>query len=265
MNAQYAYETNDVDWLAHIDIDELIVSDIPLAEELTHMPAGIHRIKLNSQERVYLEGNAPVTLFDGMFRINRDVGIRAERQIHGSTLPFTTQGFCGHVAGKSLTKTGRDVLIGIHSPRLFPGSKAGFIRGIDAGHSRLLHFDGLTPLHWTSKLFRYANNDHYINDSDGQQHRQKLLDFVRANKDDPLAFAKVHRRLKTVSSTPKTQLATLGFLRAETLSIQTALAQMGWQDIANVSADRYDDSLVKTSPEMAQLRAAMMGEYANAS
>jgi hypothetical protein len=57
----------------------------------------------------------------------------------------------GHAAGKSMVQVGQDLRLGIHTPK----KKGVQLEGRPLSDLVLLHFDGMTPLHWMMKILRY--------------------------------------------------------------------------------------------------------------
>ncbi len=111
VNATRAYRRRpDVDWLAHIDVDEFLSPSIPLAEQLAALPATARTARVRPVEAL-----APVP---------DDIGATWFKACHLRQSPRNTQteeiyptfgallngGFLSHVAGKIFVRTGQEGL-----------------------------------------------------------------------------------------------------------------------------------------------------------
>lgn len=108
--------------------------------------------------------------------------------------PFIARGVSGHAGGKACTRTGLDAILQPHAPRI-DGARPAASPALDAV---VLHFDGLTPLHWLVKLRRYAAHDPTQWERFLAPHRRAQLEFVRDHDSDPAALRAFHDRLKKV-------------------------------------------------------------------
>lgn len=153
VNANIAYAQTRSDWLLHCDCDEFVRDGAALTGELSDTGPDRVYLKLPVAERAYLP--APVTAaqtedpFDGIFRFPMSDFATIGPQIYGDLAPFLKDGVTGHRAGKAVVRTGLPISMGIHSPDGPPPHKT--------ARSRLLHFDGLTRLHYQIKLLRRAH------------------------------------------------------------------------------------------------------------
>jgi hypothetical protein len=140
--ATQAYARTGCDWLVHLDADEFLwVPD--LAAQLARCPHDMLHIPV--AERVWTRPH-PQHLLEGGFRAPRP-GPASEPAMQ----PYFNRGMSGHAAGKSASRTGRGMEILPHMPRLHgqvpPSTKA--------QEGWILHFDGLTPLHYLRKMLAY--------------------------------------------------------------------------------------------------------------
>lgn len=114
-NARHAYgrATGQVDWLAHIDVDEFIWPDRPLAAQLAGLPDDCLCARLRPAEA--LAGDGPAQYFK---TLTLD---RAQRAAQGRALwpeyaGALNGGFLSHVAGKMIYRTGIEGLrVQIHN------------------------------------------------------------------------------------------------------------------------------------------------------
>jgi hypothetical protein len=200
LNATMAYNTTKVDFLVHLDADEFIHQIDPLERELARLQR--HRpgdyLNIPNVERVWLEGEARDGLFTQNFRASTK---RLEGDYSNMVLDaegLTRFGLTGHSEGKACTPTGYDYVLGIHRPRYdterpwtFPGMKR-------SQSSVILHFDGMTRLHWVFKRLRKAL---YRNTQVGQPITDQMQAQINAIEDeggDMAAANALHDRIKVL-------------------------------------------------------------------
>ncbi|MGR3758807.1 glycosyltransferase family 2 protein [Roseobacteraceae bacterium NS-SX3] len=113
LNATRAYrrQARDVDWLAHIDVDEFLWSERPIAEQLAELPAGVHCARVRPIEA--LAGDPAA------FKAAIPPGPDRSR-IAGRLYPrfgsFLKAGMLSHTQGKLFLRTGlEDVQFRIHN------------------------------------------------------------------------------------------------------------------------------------------------------
>jgi len=162
-NANVAYSEARSDWLFFCDADEYLLPVQPVGKLLGQLPETVIQCRPHMSERMFGPGPQD-SLFAGQIKRPIPTKVAALSEAFGPLAPFTTGGLLGHVIGKSFTRTGRsDIRIKIHMAvpkdpavemrmrkmkRLRPGPQ---LDGL-----WLVHYDGLTPLHWKLKLLRYA-------------------------------------------------------------------------------------------------------------
>lgn len=165
-NANLAYENCQTDWFFFCDADEFFVSNKPVSQLLNAVPADIVHCRTAMAERVFSAEQVQTGLFDGILRLPLVQGQEVLRAVYGDLAPMTTRGLLGHAIGKSFVRSGHhDQRIRIHFPVPMDGEEENRLRMVDAlkpgpelEGGRLVHFDGMTPLHWRLKLLRYYLN-----------------------------------------------------------------------------------------------------------
>ncbi|WP_238364084.1 glycosyltransferase family 2 protein [Mesobacterium pallidum] len=155
LNANHAKARCRADWLVHLDADEFVLQDRPLGRELAHVASLDAELNLPAWERAYL-GAPEDGLFDGVLRGSTKGRPGFDDQILGRQRKLRHHGLLAHSAGKCAVPVAGNFRIGIHNA--YRGPRKGAPRAASYGstHARLLHFDGLTPLHWHVKMLRYA-------------------------------------------------------------------------------------------------------------
>lgn len=239
-NAMDAYERTDVDWLIHIDADEFIDPRGDIATELGFVPDEFHFVELEMRERAYTPEHGPTTVFSGQFRVPLNRRARALRTLYGEMAPFTLRGLSGHCSGKSFVRTGKDNLImGIHVPRV---RKVGTERlmSLISHSATLLHFDGLTPAHWITKMARYGTNETYRSTDRLGEHRRVQLEYLTEHGGDRRAVEQLHDLLKVISAADAIRLRALGCLEPSTVDPALGLHVFGLADEVDLSVESFD-------------------------
>ncbi len=243
-NATWVYRTRPLDWLLQADADEFLDITGDIAAELA--ASGARTLRLRNLERVR-RGPAD-DIFAGSFRGLMGDAVLAE-QVYGRWAGFLDAGMAGYHDGKDITRTGQDFTMGVHFP-------------IDAGTgqrhgdpyrelttARLLHFDGLTPLHIVLKLLKRVNEPKYREPRPFGVQRMKQMRFARSHVVKPKqmmqmvdgAFGLDNAQAKALGRThldrhfdPRAALTALG-LRAD-LSVAAFDAELRRREAALIEA-----------------------------
>ncbi|RKF15022.1 glycosyltransferase family 2 protein [Roseovarius spongiae] len=108
MNATRAYRRRPgVDWLAHIDVDEFLLPEAPLARQLAALPAAAPTARMRPVEALApLPGDDPAqTWFKGCAP-GQKLRNRQTAEIYPTYGAHLNGGFLSHVAGKIFVRTG---------------------------------------------------------------------------------------------------------------------------------------------------------------
>lgn len=111
-NATHAYQRRaEVDWLIHMDVDEFLVSDLPVSDLLADLPPTQRICRIRPME--LLAGDA------GHYKAFIPPGphrARIVRDIYPRFGPHLNGGFLSHLAGKVFVRTGLpDIRVQIHN------------------------------------------------------------------------------------------------------------------------------------------------------
>lgn len=159
-NANHAYARTGADWMIHLDADEMVQADRPVAALLAEAQGDVIRLApfealhyakaaLNGRPSHYFRGALPDT----------PQGRRAAEAAYGRFAGTLAAGMLSHAAGKFLVRTGLpDMRLSIHAP--FRGDRRA--AAVDATEARLLHFHGDDYDHWRSHLERRLSGGAYI-------------------------------------------------------------------------------------------------------
>lgn len=148
------YKKVDLDWLLHIDTDEFLLCDVPVAELLRDVPP--HLVTVKAQPFEGIPGDMPKG-----DRIYRARHYRSEitdpeqrRVLFGPFAPALHQGMVGHRLGKSFFRVGvPDLLPNVHFANLGDRTTAD-----QPFHPALrhLHFHGDDVDYWVSSVHHKA-------------------------------------------------------------------------------------------------------------
>ena len=205
LNANHVYQKAGLEWLVHLDADEFLFQKRPLGDELRYAPRGPGYLGLPVRERAFLS-DAQKRLFDGGFRVPFTGRSAMMVPLYGELVPFLAHGVAGHAAGKSCVPVGRELRMGVHGPRTKTGKK---LAPLHSTSTVLLHFDGLTPLHWMVKLLRYGAGDpqRLIG-----PHRMAQLAFIEESCTGLGEIREFHDMLKAVDAEQNARMTALGLL-----------------------------------------------------
>ncbi|NNE53519.1 MAG: glycosyltransferase family 2 protein [Sulfitobacter sp.] len=112
VNATHAYRNaREVDWLIHMDVDEFLVADRPIAEILAEIPSDQPTARVRPMEQ--LSGNP--TLFKAFIPPGRDRS-RLAAELYPTFGEYLKGGFLSHLAGKVFVHTGLErIHVRIHN------------------------------------------------------------------------------------------------------------------------------------------------------
>ena len=154
VNATHAYGQTNADWMIHVDADELLWQHKPLGDELQHLSAIDGYLTFRMYERAYALGQPAPGIFDGVLRRAMGRGPAVSDVVWGDLNVVSHEGLLAHNMGKPCVPVGRELQLSVHRAEPLEG-KAQLPHAHVAG-SWLVHYDGLTPLHWMVKMLRYA-------------------------------------------------------------------------------------------------------------
>lgn len=249
LNANHALARCGVDWLVHLDADEFLMQDRPLGQEMAAVRALDCELYFPVAERMYLPGPQQ-TIWDGVFRgctralIRRGDGIDNDRVIYGDHVECLDFGVLGHSAGKCAVPRDGDYRLGIHWS--FRGEGRRRAERFRSTAARLLHFDGLTPLQWWTKLRRYTEYDPA--DFNVAAHRQRQIDLAAAVGASPEGRELLHRELKECGPDLRARLRALGLLLEVPFDPAPALRDV-LGEVPDFSVDAFDADLLRRLPE----------------
>ena len=221
-NATHAYRrAGDVDWLAHIDVDEFLVAACPLADLLAALPPDVLTARIRPME-VLADGDG--TAFKAWVPPGPDRA-RLTAALYPNYGPHVTGGFLSHLAGKVFLRTGLpDVAFRIHNVFRGEDQNPGPVE-LDA--VALAHLHTTSWAHWVSTLRYRLEHGSYRAElapaPGGRSLHALLSDIDRTTGEAGLrAFFD-----EVVADTPRLRdaLAERGLLRRVDLGLDTLIAK----------------------------------------
>lgn len=248
-NAVHAMARAKTDWLIHLDADEFLFQDRPLADELAVVRELDCELHFPVHERFFRRDAPVASVFDGLFRtttkgLNRRTDGRGnDAIIFGAHLPVLNNGVLAHSAGKCAAPTDSDFRLGLHWS--YRGKGRERAQRYRSTSTRLLHFDGLTRLHWLGKLMRYR-------DTPGDElkfppHRRAQIEIFQDIADDTEALAELHREFRELDSDTIERLRAFGLLHDVPFDPGPVIRSV-LGDVPDLSVDSFDMDLRRASP-----------------
>ncbi|WP_299546571.1 glycosyltransferase family 2 protein [uncultured Tateyamaria sp.] len=213
INANRTQNRCDLDWLFHIDADEFIWQDGDLGAELTTHEDPRTELNLPVCERLFPTGQQQ-SLFEGAFRATSDLTPENAETAFGLYAPFMKRGQYSHGAGKSGVRVGAGLRLGVHNATRI-GSEGRQRRAAKriSTTSRVLHFDGLTPLHWLTKVLRYRQISPEVQSKILQPHRAGQIAWMMERADTVDTALQAHHSMFALTDERRAQLDAFGLLR----------------------------------------------------
>lgn len=248
INANIAQDRCAADWLFHVDADEFILQTGDLRAELATQAAGGVEVNLPAYERLFPHPGPQADLFDGAFRATAPDGIDA-RAAYGPFESFMKRGQYSHGAGKSGVPVGGRFRLGVHNATIRGTKPARRAPKHVSQTARLLHFDGLTPLHWVMKAVRYRLTPPKVQQAILQPHRAAQIDWM-VERGETLATALgAHRDLFALTPERRAQLDAFGLLQEARFDPRRVLGAA----VPDLSVAAFDAELHARNPWFAPM------------
>lgn len=193
-----------LDWLMHCDADEFLLppEGTTVAEVLDGIEPEKSWVQVAVAERVAIRGEAVQDIFFGAYRLPW-----AKFATEGNTVYDEAEclllhwGLCGHHIGKCMARTGRGLFIGVHHGLLqFSGAERD--PAVERNSRlRVLHFDGLTRLHYAMKMLRYGLEE--LKTAPNKRHNPARWVQIHAMSEEAEAEERLralYRAAKTISA-----------------------------------------------------------------
>jgi len=266
VNVFESYKETEVSWLAHFDADEFLHLDETVEDILLAQPPEIDFVVIEPRERAFVEGQPQQTLFEGVFRQPTPFNWGKAEYMFGKVMRFLREGVLAYPHGKSFMRTGQPMVPGIHTPRRPSTHRRMKLRGWAIQRARLLHFDGLTSLHWSAKLLRAeaAGGHHqFSNMSASDTDGAKLIVRMRRFEGSLERAWEMHQMLKIVPADQLARLKTMAMVEEYTIDPARDIAALNLGveiDLSrrafDVALTSYNDDFSKWLPEWESFLAA---------
>jgi hypothetical protein len=232
-NAQRVYESTKADWLLHCDADEYVRDGDAVVEALAQAPEMARYMRLLVAERVSLAEEPQTGIFDGVFRYGIKDFASFGPKVYGLLCDFFRDGVTGHLAGKAFSRVGAGLQITLHSPRGRQPHRV--IRT-----TRLMHFDGMTRLHFMLKLLRRAHEPEGTASTRHGASRITQFEAFRESVQDPEHREALVSLLKEINAEQAGLLEAHGVLDRQSFDPRPALAAYGLTvDLSVAGFDAY--------------------------
>lgn len=188
-----------LDWVLHCDADEFLMPvrrfGLPAPSVALLLSLARRRtdwVHVGVAERVRLIAEAGASsggLLDGPFRLPWPEFPTLGRTVYDrKAMEMLNVGLAGHHLGKGIARAGRGHFLGIHQPMRDYGGEGRDLVRAETGFLRLLHFDGLTLLHYALKMVRRALADRDANPPPHGAHRRAQFSALAAVAGDAAAI-----------------------------------------------------------------------------
>lgn len=244
-NAGHARARSAVQWLLHCDADEFVASGKQIATALSAIDAETDVIRLRVVERVERRDSPSEHIFDGLFRRRDWEYWRHGERYFGRWAPFLGYGLSGHLVGKVMLRAGPRFRHDIHDARNVPGGDV--VQTEAKLDDALLHFDGLTRMHFVAKMLRRVDQKHFMDPKgpDGTfRHRQIM--FLKNNAEKPQRVAAFYDGVKKLGPNQVAALRELGLLVERPFDPREALSELGLD--VDLSPAAFDLALQQREP-----------------
>lgn len=166
INANAAYKSSSVDWLIHLDADELLYCKTPISAELDEVPKAQNVIRVSVAEAFSgTQGGKHIFRFA---LPKNDRGQKLGLMIYGEEYPLLVRGLLSHTDGKYFVRSSSEAMnLTIHAP--FVNGKRN--HGTTSKSISLLHFHGDNEENWIRSVRRRLDSGAY---------QKKFIDDRRA-------------------------------------------------------------------------------------
>ncbi|WP_175570411.1 glycosyltransferase family 2 protein [Vannielia litorea] len=240
INATTAYKKVKADYLLHLDADEFLHMARPFAEEVARLEADDIWLRVPAVERCWLAGDRSEHIFSGVFRHPIKQAPLVAKRIYGEEVaPYLANGLAGSSHGKPLVRTGHKVQLQVHAAKL-PGKNSGWAPHKKATGLHVLHFDGLTPLHWAAKTLRYAEQGDEVIDHLLHEERALQVRHVRDNIGSMPELLRFFRKITGLTPEQARALTEHGRLSAMKIDPEAAMRRAFPEIEADFSFRAFD-------------------------
>lgn len=213
-NATRVYRMTQLDWLAHIDVDEYILTPTAIPELLAAVDAHTTHVALKPVELMDCSGDP--------HHFKRSASGKQRVQVYPIFGDHIPGGFIGTRSPKIIARRGLpDVRLGIHALRHYakvvPGAAS--LPGVELGHAHAPDFDTF------KRHMAYRLSKGSYQDRDGEMNRKGHLIRTLMDDPEPDALRKFHTELCAPTDERLALLSEYDLLRSETLNLDAKVAR----------------------------------------
>lgn len=252
LNANHAQTQSKADWMVHCDADEFLWQHRPLADELPYVWELDAELSFPVWERFYPGSQPSPSIFDGGFRSSTKGETRFDRTIFGAQKSMLINGVLGHSAGKCAVPVGRDFSIGIHWSFRGDAKDKNRAERFRSKSTSVLHFDGLTPLHWLIKILRYAEHEPEDLKRLIGPERQAQVQYVLTVLTGARDLMSAHDDLRVLDKAQIKRLNGFGLLEHAEFDPAPAIDAILGKPL-DLSPDAFDAALTGRYPDFAEI------------
>ncbi len=266
MNARQKYHASRIlaetrlDWILHCDCDEYLQpSGDAIGTLLDRVPHKAAWVQVPVAERVEIRGQPLADIFGGAFRLPWERFAAEGGQVYDAlTRQLLQNGVCGHKMGKAFVRAGRGLFIGVHHGLTQYSAARRSPDMVKGGGMRLLHFDGLTRLHFALKMLRYGLADRPDNPTAHSRARWTQIRAMGEDAGTEDCLLALYRAAKTISEKQAQALSDRKLLRGWAPGIGPRAASLLPRP-PDLSAAAFDRALIAREGAMFDLIRARTG------
>ena len=213
-NATRVYRITQLDWLAHIDVDEFILTRSPMPELLAQVDEKCSHIAMQPVEMMDSPGN--------LHHFKRYASPEERAVIYPQFGPLVRGGFVGTASPKVMARRGlADIRFGIHALRLRGDvvQGGGHLPGVELGHAHAPDFATF------QRHMAYRLDKGSYHDRNNQPNPKGHLIRALMDDPDPNALRAFHTELCVPSPERLDLLAAHDMLRTERLDLDAKVAR----------------------------------------
>ena len=245
-----------MDWLLHCDADDFISFE-PEAfqKELTSIPPEILALQVPNGERAWLRDAPDKDIYSGVMILPIPQGNHHLKPRLGANKNYYNAGLLGYTAGKCLTRTGCGLFLGIHRPKHSTNGRPDN-RRLPTSRStsaRIIHFDGLSPIHWMIKLISKVPTTNSREERSKQigSARMAQIEFLQHSLNTPFASARqLHDSLRIFDPDREQRWREAGLLQELPIDVSAAVREILADVNLDLSRKTHDAWLARKTPAL---------------
>ncbi len=215
-NITRVYRRTDVEFVAHFDVDEFLIADVPVADILADLPEDRAILRVEPWEALHEPDLSDDIFTARQFRRGLPMDdVAAVERVFGPFAPLLSRGMLSHTVGKCFFRTGVEGLMpNIHGARIAGERVFG---GRFHPDLALLHFHAEDPERWTRGLaFRLSKGAY------------QFLPALQAHltKADAQGIAAFYAAVQVATPEAIRLLRGAGLLRTEALGLRRKVAAL---------------------------------------